>query len=398
MDFWGIQHISFSSSGGAGQVARTLNDNLIKLGHGSNFVYIATGDIKSIALRHPMLFLSGATDFFVVRQSLSQSLFSLYRNGSSLNTEDSHAQLIHLHWTPGMVSNSDIRNFSTLKLPVIWTIHDMFSFTGGCHHAITCDGYKFDCSNCPQVRSPFKGQVSRSLAKKIDTIHSTHPIAVVTPSVWLGNKARESQVFENTKVTVIPNPIETEIFTPKSRTSTTRTKRFKIGCSATNLLDPMKGVLSILGILETFQISHPKLDIELIAIGGGKLPASRIKIRQSGFISDQKQIVEFYQDMDVFVSLSLAEVFPLSIAEAQSCGVPVICLNTGGMPEMIDHGFDGFVVDSSEDLLHKLSDFYNLGETIFDMSIKSRSKAVAQFSTNVVVKKYIDLYAQVLAK
>ena len=398
MTFWSIQHISFSSSGGAGQVAKTLNENLIKLGHGYDFIHIATGDIKSIAFKHPTLFLSGFTDFFIVRRSLSQSLFSLYRNGSSLNTEDFQSQLIHLHWTPGMVSHLDMHNFSTLKLPVIWTIHDMFPFTGGCHHAMKCDGYKFDCSNCPQVRPLFKDQVSRSLTKKINTIQSTQPISVVTPSVWLGNKAKESQVFKNTKVTVIPNPIDTEVFTPKSQISNTPTKRFTIGCNATNLLDPMKGVLSILEILETFQISHPELDVELIAIGGGKLPASRVRIRQPGFISNQKQIIELYQDMDVFVSMSLAEVFGLSFAEAQSCGIPVICLNTGGMPEMIDHGVNGFVVDSPEYLLRQLNYFSNPSKEIDAMSAASRSKAVSQYSTNVVVRKYVDLYTQELAK
>jgi glycosyltransferase involved in cell wall biosynthesis len=109
------------------------------------------------------------------------------------------------------------------------------------------------------------------------------------------------------------------------------------------------------------------------------------------------EIVKLYQEMDVFVSMSLAEVFPLSIAEAQSCGLPVICLNTGGMPEMVDQGINGFVVESSENLLHQLNYFCGQEINSSSMGVASRLNAVSQYSTNVVVKKYIDLYAQVLA-
>ena len=398
VDSIAIRHISFSSSGGAGKVAKTLNENLIKLGHNSDFFHIAIGDIKSVALRHPFIFFSGLIDFYLVRKARSQSLFSLYRNQSALNSQNLHAQLIHLHWTPGTVSQADIQRFSNHKLPVIWTIHDMFPFTGGCHHAIECNNYEFTCSNCPQVRPIFQNRVSSALKDKIATIRSSQPISIVTPSEWLGRRAKQSQVFKNSTVTVIPNPVDTNFFKPNPCPMAVNNRKLTVGCNATNLLYPMKGVLSIVKVLEIFQSNNPEVEVELLAIGGGKLPDSNISIRQTGFISDQSKIVKIYQEMDVFVSMSLAEVFPLSIAEAQSCGVPVICLNTGGMPEMIEPGVNGFVVKSPDEMLNIFKYFSQENEGRQAMRIASRSHAVSRYSTNVVVDMYMDLYSRVLNK
>jgi glycosyltransferase involved in cell wall biosynthesis len=393
-----VRHISFSSSGGAGKVAKTLNDNLIRLGYNSDFFHIAVGDIRSAALRHPFVFTSGLIDFYLVRQSRSQSLFSLYRGQSSLDTHKLNSKVVHLHWTPGTVSQSDIRTFSNLKLPMIWTLHDMFPFTGGCHHAMECTNYRIACSSCPQVRPFFQKKVKKSLRNKIETSQIIQPISIVTPSVWLGHKAEESQIFKNSSVTVIPNPVDTNFFKPNLPSGTKHNHKFTVGCSATNLLDPMKGVLSIISVLEIFQSNNPGVEVELLAIGGGKLPASKIAIRQAGFVSDQSKIVNLYQEMDVFVSMSLAEVFPLSIAEAQSCGVPVICLNSGGMPEMVEPGVNGFVAKTPDEMLHFLTYFSQNSERAQVMRAESRLHAVSRYSTNVVVNKYLDLYSRVMNK
>lgn len=391
-----VRHISFSSSGGAGKVAKTLNDNLITLGYDSDFFHIAIGDIRSVALSHPFVFTSALIDFYLVRKSRSQSLFSLYRNQSSLDTHKLHPKVVHLHWTPGTVSQSDIYTFSNLKMPMIWTLHDMFPFTGGCHHAMECTNYKIACSSCPQVRPLFQKRVNKSLMNKIETNRLIEPISIVTPSVWLCHKAKESQVFRNSSVTVIPNPIDTDFFKPNLHAGTEHNQKLIVGCNATNLLDPMKGVLSIIRVLEIFQSNNPGVEVELLAIGGGKLPASKIAIRQAGFVSDQSKIVKLYQEMDVFVSMSLAEVFPLSIAEAQSCGVPVICLNSGGMPEMVEPGVNGFVAQTPDEMLHLLMFFSQKNERVQAMRAQSRLHAVSRYSTNIVVDQYLDLYSRVL--
>jgi glycosyltransferase involved in cell wall biosynthesis len=101
--------------------------------------------------------------------------------------------------------------------------------------------------------------------------------------------------------------------------------------------------------------------------------------------------------MDVFISLSKAEVFPLSIAEAQSCGLPVICLNSGGMPEMIQQSINGFVVTQPSDLLHVLGQFIRPETNRKKMQVSARRHALANYSTNVVIKQYIDIYSALIS-
>ena len=380
-------------------MALTLNDGICSRGIDSVLSVMTDGDIRSVMVSHPSVFFSGLFDFYLVRNSRRQSLFSLMRNqtNSSLFSGSlEESEILHLHWTPGVIGFSALTDLPIRNMNIVWTLHDMFPLTGGCHHAMDCEGFRSECLNCPQVRPLFQKRVQAAFQKKVDGIRSAPPIAVVTPSRWLADKALSSEVFRTSSVSVIPNPVDTNTFRPAASPIDTLNQRLTVGCNATNLLDPMKGVLSIISVLEIFQSNNPGVEVELLAIGGGKLPASKIAIRQAGFVSDQSKIVKLYQEMDVFVSMSLAEVFPLSIAEAQSCGVPVICMNSGGMPEMVEPGVNGFVAQTPDEMLHLLMFFSQKSERTQAMRAQSRLHAVSRYSTNIVVDKYLDLYSRVL--
>jgi glycosyltransferase involved in cell wall biosynthesis len=401
MDPVSVCHVTFSSKGGAGRVSQALHQGMRDQGSNSSLLTLTSGDIKTVLIRYPKIFMSGFTDFYFVRKSRQLSLFSLLRSQTSVNLPhdlSSSLGILHLHWTPGVIGSDSLTKVASNFEKVVWTLHDMFPFTGGCHHSMDCDGFLSDCSNCPQVRSAFRKRVEGALVDKVEGVRSVQSLSVVTPSKWLYEKARNSKVFENAAISIIPNPVDTSVFRPAHFIKNRKHRKLVVGCNATNLLDPMKGIVALLDVLETFQTKYPEVDVELVAIGRGKLPVSRVKIRQSGFISNASDIVQLYQEMDVFISLSLAEVFPLSIAEAQSCGVPVICLNSGGMPEMIDQGVDGFVVESSENLLQRLNIFCDESVDVVSLGLQSRAKAITQYSTSVVVRKYLDLYTQVLGQ
>lgn len=401
MDPLSVCHVSFSSKGGAGRVSQALHQGMRDQGINSSLSTLTSGDIKSVLFSHPKIFMSGLTDFYFVRNSRQLSLFSLFRTQTSVKVPHSLSNsmgLLHLHWTPGVVGSDSLAKIASNFEKVVWTLHDMFPITGGCHHAMDCDGFLSDCSYCPQVRRAFQKRVQSALKDKVNGTRSVQSLSVVTPSRWLYEKARSSKVFQNAAISVIPNPVDTSVFRPAQVLRNSKYRKLAVGCNATNLLDPMKGIVAVLDVLEAFQTKNPEIEVELIAIGSGKLPVSRVKIRQSGFVSNTSEIVQLYQEMDVFISMSLAEVFPLSIAEAQSCGVPVICLNSGGMPEMINQGVDGFVVESLESLFQQLNTFCDQSVDIVPMGVSSRSKAITQYSTNVVVNKYLDLYTQVLGQ
>jgi glycosyltransferase involved in cell wall biosynthesis len=214
----------------------------------------------------------------------------------------------------------------------------------------------------------------------------------VTPSKWLRNRAQQSEIFERSEFRVIPNPINTHLFLPIRTKGNSFNDQLVVGCNATNLSDPMKGIDSLIIELESFQFRHPEIKVILLAIGNGKISSKKLEIRQTGLLSDQRQIVLAYSQMDIFVTMSKAEVFPLSIAEAQSCGLAVICLESGGMPEMVQQGETGFVIASRFELGSALEQFIQQETNRKKLGESARNHALKNYSTEVVIDKYLDVY------
>ena len=397
MKLQSVCHYTFSTAGGAGRVAKQLSSGLNNLGFDSYVKSLTDGDIKDCRWNRPILTGKALFDFFIVRKSLDQSLFTLYRESNGIPIAQKNSTIQHLHWMPGVATISVIGQLLRSERPTVWTLHDMWAFTGGCHHSMECDGYEDKCSQCPQIKRLFLHPVEQNLQSKRRSFNSNINFAGITPSNWLKKRAEQSEVFRGSKFTVIPNPIDTELFSPRPTRGNRDEVKLVIGCNATNLLDPMKGVKSLINALEKFQYQCPSIEVVLLAIGGGSISSQKIEIRQLGFLSDQHQIMLAYSQMDLFVSLSQAEVFPLSIAEAQSCGLPVICLDTGGMPEMIQQNVNGYVVKSSSDLVVALNKFIQPEISQEKMRAAARNHALENYSTEVVVNKYIDIYSSLIS-
>jgi glycosyltransferase involved in cell wall biosynthesis len=106
-------------------------------------------------------------------------------------------------------------------------------------------------------------------------------------------------------------------------------------------------------------------------------------------------MAHLYSAMDVLVSLSLAESFSLVVAEASSCGVPVICLNSGGMPEIVDNGRTGLVINNANELNGALESILNDSELRDSMSIAGRKLALTKFDQDLVAQSYMAVYLEV---
>jgi glycosyltransferase involved in cell wall biosynthesis len=393
-----VCHYSFSSSGGAGRVASQLSRGLNDFGIQSYVESVTDGDIRDCALRHPILTGQALFDYFFVRKSRDQSLFTLYRKAGSGEFK-SHKNLVHhLHWTPGVAGLTQIKNLIQSDSPTVWTLHDMWPFTGGCHYSMECDHFTKNCNGCPQVRGIFSRSVGERYQSKKQMFMGSKSFVAVTPSRWLRNQAEQSGMFTNCQFEVISNPIDTDIFLPNEHSQVLKSMELVVGCNTVNLNDPIKGVDTLIYTLEKFQDQHPDLKVKLLAIGRGDISSKKIEIATTGYLSDQSQIATSYLQMDIFVSLATAEVYPLSIAEAQSCGIPVICLNSGGMPEMIRENINGFVIQDPPELLRALERFADSEVSRVEMAVAARRHAVANYSTQVVVKKYSDIYSGLISE
>ncbi len=160
-------------------------------------------------------------------------LFSLANTGESIirNPLVREADVIHLHWiNAGFLSLKSLEELLNSGKPVVWTFHDMWPFTGGCHYALDCQEYTRECGNCPYLKRPRKGDLSHRLWKKKQKLFSDRIVNVITPSGWLQDCVEASSSLSHWPVTTIHNPVDSEVFRPLERVEACR----KLG------LDPSK--------------------------------------------------------------------------------------------------------------------------------------------------------------
>jgi hypothetical protein len=130
------------------------------------------------------------------------------------------AHILNLHWIANFVDLGTF--FDWVDVPVVWTLHDMNAFTGGCHYNVGCDRYKSNCGACPQIGSDDDRDLSRAIwQRKSDTYQSAideGQLQIVAPSRWLADEARQSSLFDNVPVHVIPYGLDTTTFQPRETT------------------------------------------------------------------------------------------------------------------------------------------------------------------------------------
>jgi glycosyltransferase involved in cell wall biosynthesis len=214
----------------------------------------------------------------------------------------------------------------------------------------------------------------------------------------LAKQAAESQMLKDSKIYTIPNPVDCGLFSPGDKRSARNIFEisddvFVIGCSAANLNDPMKNIKAIIDGVAILQSQFPSKEIQILAVGDGGLESRNVKVQTTGLIRTPGRMVEAYRAMDIFVSTSLSENFPMTLVEAAAVGVPVVCLNIGGMPEIVINGDSGRVLDSTDDLPNVLTELLSSVSERQKMASNARTLALSQFDLPKVLKKYAEVYS-----
>lgn len=397
MDITGIQHVTFSTKGGAGSVASELNRGIILGGGKSRIISVTNGAIPDLKFRKPILVFTALFDYFIVRSKQCHQLFTLFRrfiriNGSAGKSLDN--EITHLHWTPGVISIDEISKQLKSGSRIVWTLHDMWAFTGGCHFSDQCNEFLHGCTSCPQVKPIFRTAVQKSFDRKLQALQSTNNLEIVTPSNWLKAQAQASKILAEKQIFVIPNPIDCEVFKPNQQTQTRHTD-LVIGCSAANLNETRKGIELFIKWTDDYISKFPDKKLSVLAVGSGQIISDRVEVRTTGFVSDKKELSDLYNQMDIFVSLATSDNFPLNIGEAVASGLPTICRDSGGMPELVDHGKTGFLVSNIEEFHESLTILINDRELRYQMGMDARLKALQEFDTRVVTNQYLQIYANI---
>jgi len=332
-----VVHVSFSSSGGAGSVARTLVSAQLRRGRDAQLLTVIEQTLRTQPMKSPGHTATAALDEYLIKSPRFPSPISLLRDGtpSHIFQEIPAGSIVHLHGTNGAITLNELQKLSK-NHRVVWTLHDMNTFTGACHYALACTEYLRSCERCPAVRSVFQESVTRHHTAKAVALSRARDLTLVAPSAWLQEAAGSSSIFADRDVEMIPNPYA-DVFTMPRFASTHRAqnnppKALTLGVVAANLSDPLKNVSEAVEVASALNAAGTDTTVHLIGSGGHEFTAPFVKRRGR---MDSEDLAAFYADCDVLVVPSLAENSPLVIAEAASQGCPVFARDTGGVASLV---------------------------------------------------------------
>ena len=339
---------------------------------------------------------------------MSNTLFSFASMGYDVSGLSlvQEADIINLHWIIGFQSPHTIAYLASLGKPVVWTLHDQWPFTGGCHYSAGCTKYRSNCSRCPQLLDDAAGLISSLLQDKIHYFEDAQ-ITIVSPSQWLADCARKSTIFRRHRVETIPNSLETDVFRPLDKNAA----RIKMGLHEDGLIllfgsengsEKRKGFKELLSAIqicmeyEDFASMARDRKISVMCFGhpAKELESSGLHMIPLGFLETDENIRSAYCAADIFILPSLEDNLPNTMLESMSCGIPVVAFNIGGMPDVIINEHTGLIVPSG--------DTRALGNAIVSltldrqkrefMSRNCRTIAVEKYTLETQARRYLQLY------
>jgi len=411
-----ILHINTSDiQGGAARAAYRLHRSLLETGIDSKMLVQnkKSDDYTVVSLvnnkfQKGLNLLIPFIDQIPVKfyKNKTKTLFSPAWIGSSniINKiNEINPDIVHLHWIcGGMIKIEDLVK---INKPIVWSLHDNWAFTGGCHIKWECEKYKNSCGACPRLGSNKENDLSKWVWKrKKKTFSKMDNLTIIGLSKWVMNVSKESSLLKDKKHINLPNPIDTNVFKPfnkeKSRELWNLPKDKKLilfgAISATS--DINKGFKELSEALKILNLKN----IEFVVFGSGKpqnAPDFKFKTHYVGHLHDDVSLVTLYSAVDVMIVPSLQENLSNAIMESLSCATPVVAFNVGGNSDMIGHKINGYLAKpfESQDLANGIEWILNLNEKEYNQLCKNaREKVLKEFDSKVVAKKYIELYEEIL--
>jgi glycosyltransferase involved in cell wall biosynthesis len=312
--------------------------------------------------------------------------------------------IINLHWiNAGYLQLETIAKF---KKPIIWTLHDMWAFTGGCHYSGDCDRYTHSCGACPALGSHTEGDISRWIWQRKSKAWNNINLTLVTPSRWLADCANKSSLFQDLRVEVIPNGLDTQVYKPIDKKT------------ARNLLNlPLDKQLVLFGAMsytsdrrKGFHLLEPAVrrlsqdknydNIELVIFGKSNLaniPDLGLPIHYLGRLHDDISLALAYSAADVMTVPSLQEAFGQTASESLACGTPVVTFEATGLKDIVEHQENGYLAKpfNIDDLANGISWVLEDKERLMRLENNARKKVECEFTLEIQASHYLSLYNEV---
>lgn len=335
------------------------------------------------------------------RHALRSLLFDAHGLGSVCETkrlirkiEQIKPDIIHLHCVHGYYLNYKVlfEYLNSTDIPVVWTFHDCWAFTGHCAHFYNagCLKWKDECGNCPLLNDyprAFMDNSKRNYKLKKKLFEKNHNLHIVSVSEWLSSLVKESFLKGKDNM-VINNGIDINMFSPSP---SSEEKPYILGVASS--WNQSKGLFDFYKIRE--KLSEEEYDIIIVGLTKEQIQNLPRGIKGMSRTESVSALTELYSGAFVFVNPTYADSFPTVNIEALACGTPVITYRTGGSPEIIDES-TGIVVEQGD-----IDALVRAIRHLKDEPIASEScrlRAVSRYDKKERFMDYIRLYEKLLNK
>lgn len=398
--------------GGASVVSMRLMRALVKLGVDARMLVMNAShpDMRvselTPAWRKKACFLAECALIYAGNDFSRKDIFkvSIGRPGMPVHEHPwvKDADVVVLNWiNQGMVSLEEI---ARIQAPVVWTMHDMWPFTGVCHHAGECNRYIAECGYCPFLYNGTRARdLSVSTHARKQSLYQAKRIRFVAVSRWLAECCTKSSLCREADVRVIPNafPVETYRFSSQgSRADEGLPHGQLIAFGAARIDDPIKGLDLAVEALNRLHDSGAKATAVFFGAlrDVNALDDLRLPYVHLGMISSPERVARILSHCDVILSSSHYETLPGTLIEGMAAGcIPVAFLH-GGQADIVTHASTGYLArypdtaDLAKGLRFALEQALCGGIT----REKLHDEVRRRFSAEAVALRYIDLFHEIL--
>lgn len=395
--------VDFGASS-TGKIVQDLRDGLQKLGHECMAVH-GRGERNSgpgvlkIASKAEVMFHAGMTRL----TGLTGGYSPLATHRLKKAIDDFRPDVVHLHELHGYYVNvEETLNFLRDRdIPIVWTFHCEFMYTGKCGQSHECDRWKTGCHDCPQLRvypsSLFFDFTKQMYESKRATLETLSKMRLVTPSGWLAGRIGES-FLAGRQVDVIYNGVDTtNIFYPRDRA----VARARLGVTtqhvvvsvAPNLMTPQKGGHWVLELARRMADA----DVTFVMVGVEESFTTELKnVVGLPRTRDQQFLAEIYSAGDVFLLTSEKETASTVTSETLACGTPVVGFDCGGPLEVAPDGYGRWVKYGEIDELERVLAGVLDGSLPMNTREQCREFGVYRYSRPRMVEQYLDIYQEMV--
>ncbi|WP_375472625.1 glycosyltransferase family 4 protein [uncultured Nostoc sp.] len=413
-----ILHISTHDiSGGAARAAYRLHTGLQDIGLQSQMLVQEKYSNDKMVIAPKIRLFQGIAKAKLTVESLPLKLYRQKKNTPFFTqwlpdrvipkVAQINPDIINLHWISG--GFMQIETFAKLKRPLVWTLHDMWGFTGGCHVTGECDRYKVFCGACPQLNSGNEWDLSRWVWQRKVKAWKNLNLTLVSPSSWLAECAHSSSLFQNLRIEVIPHGLDTQKYRPinqhfaREALNLPQDKKLILFGAIEATSDRNKGFHLLQPALQELSKSGWKDDLEVVIFGASQPenpPDLGFKSHYLGHLHDAISLTTVYSAADVMLVPSLQESFGQTASESFACGTPVVAFNSTGLKDIVDHQQNGYLAKpyEIEDFGKGITWVLENEQRLQKLSFYARDKAEQEFTLELQARRYSALFQEILMR